>query len=74
MAETVQNVAPHLPEVGFLRLAEVLKLIPVSKTAWFKGVSEGRYPRPVKLGRRAAGYRTQDVRDLIERLSNGGGV
>ncbi|HJA78202.1 MAG TPA: AlpA family phage regulatory protein [Candidatus Desulfovibrio intestinavium] len=74
MSETVQNVAPHLPEVGFVRLAEVLRLIPVSKTAWFKGVSEGRFPRPVKLGRRASGYRVQDVRDLIERLSNGEGV
>lgn len=74
MSETVQNVAPHLPEVGFVRLAEVLRLVPVSKTAWFKGVSEGRFPRPVKLTRRASGYRVQDVRDLIERLSNSEGV
>lgn len=74
MSETVQNVAPALPEVGFLRLSEVLKLIPLSKSAWFRGVSEGRFPQPVKLTQRASGYRVQDIRALLERLGNGEGV
>jgi predicted DNA-binding transcriptional regulator AlpA len=29
---------------GFLRLPEVLKLIPVSKATWWAGVKTGRYP------------------------------
>lgn len=74
MSEAVQNVDPVLPEDGFLRLAEVLRLVPVSKTAWFKGISEGRFPRGVKLTKRAVGYRSADIRALLERLSRGEGV
>lgn len=74
MAEAVQNVDPVLPEDGFLRLAEVLRLVPVSKTAWFKGISEGRFPRGVKLTKRAVGYRSADIRALLDRLSRGEGV
>lgn len=65
---------PPLPEVGFLRLSEVLKLIPLSKSAWFRGVAEGRFPRPVKLTQRASAYRASDIRDLLERLGRGEGV
>ena len=32
-----------IPESGFLRLEQVLKLFPVCKSAWYKGVVEGRY-------------------------------
>lgn len=73
MSESVQNT-PTLPEVGFLRLANVLKLIPVAKTAWYEGVREGRFPAPVKLTRRASGYRVEDIRALIDRLGGGKGA
>jgi predicted DNA-binding transcriptional regulator AlpA len=62
-----------LPETGFLRLSQVLKLVPICKTAWYAGIKEGRYPRPVSLGPRTAGYRAEDIRSLIERLSQGEG-
>lgn len=74
MSETVQNVAPALPEVGFMRLSDVLKLIPLSKSSWFRGVSEGRFPQPVKLTKRASAYRASDIRDLIDRLGRGEGA
>lgn len=73
MSESVQNT-PTLPEVGFLRLADVLKLIPVAKTAWYEGVREGRFPAPVKLTRRASAYRVEDIRALIDRLGSGKGA
>ena len=75
MSESVQNNAPvSLPEVGFLRLSDVLKIIPVAKTAWYQGVKEGRFPAPVKLTKRASGYRVGDIRALIDRLDAGEGV
>ena len=63
-----------LPEEGFLRLSEVLKLIPLSKSAWFRGVSEGRFPQPVKLTQRASAYRVADIRARLDRLGRGEGV
>ena len=73
MPETVKS-APTLPEVGYLRLADVLKFIPIAKTAWYAGVKEGRFPAPVKLTRRASGYRVGDIRALLARIDAGEGV
>ena len=64
--------APTLPETGFLRLADVLKFVPVCKTAWYAGVKSGKFPKPIALGARARGYRVADIRGLIERLNAGG--
>lgn len=75
MSTIPQNSAPaSLPEVGFLRLSDVLKIIPVAKTAWYQGVKEGRFPAPVKLTKRASGYRVGDIRALIARLDAGEGA
>ena len=48
-------------DVGYLRLPAVLRLIPVSKSTWFRGVQSGKYPRPVKIGMRASGWRIADI-------------
>lgn len=55
-----------LPATGFLRLPEVLKLYPVSRSTWWAGVRAGRYPQPVKIGERCTAWRAEDIRALIE--------
>lgn len=55
-----------LPDTGFLRLPEVLRYYPVSKSTWWAGVRNGRYPKPVKLGERCTAWRAEDIRDLIQ--------
>lgn len=59
------NNNPMLPETGFLRLSGVLALIPVSKSTWWAGVKSGRFPKPVKLGKRITAWRAEDIRALI---------
>ncbi|PJB73046.1 MAG: transcriptional regulator [Alphaproteobacteria bacterium CG_4_9_14_3_um_filter_47_13] len=54
-----------LPETGFMRLPEILKIFPVSKSTWWAGVKEGRYPKPVKLGPKITAWRVEDIRELI---------
>lgn len=59
----------HFPETGFVRLKQILGPqgpIPVSKSTWWAGVKSGRYPKPVKLGRRITAWRAEDIRKLIE--------
>ena len=34
-----------------LRLSQVLKIVPISKSAW-QGCKDGRYPKPIKQGPR----------------------
>ena len=58
-----------LPSTGFLRLRQILAPagpIPVSKTTWWQGVKDGRFPKPTKLGERITVWRVEDIRALIE--------
>ena len=60
----------QLPETGFLRLPQIIAPhgpIPVSKSTWWAGVKDGRYPKPVKLSRRITAWRVEDIRAFIER-------
>ena len=65
---------PVLPATGFLRLNQVLKFVPIGKTAWYNGVKEGRFPKPIQLSARTAVYRAQDIAALIDKISQGQGA
>jgi prophage regulatory protein len=54
-----------LPDVGYVRLPTVLRVIPIGKTSWWEGVRKGRYPKPVKLGPNTTAWRVEDIRALI---------
>jgi predicted DNA-binding transcriptional regulator AlpA len=56
----------QLPETGFIRLPQVLELIPVSRSSWWAGIRTGRYPSPVKLSPRCTAWRVEDIRAWIE--------
>ncbi|MBN9534359.1 MAG: AlpA family phage regulatory protein [Alphaproteobacteria bacterium] len=61
---------PAFPETGFVRLSLILAPngpIPVSKSTWWAGIKDGRFPKPVKLGPRITAWRVEDIRALIER-------
>jgi len=55
---------------GFLRLHQILTIIPVSKSTWWAGVKTGRFPRPVKLGPRTTAWTMEDIAELAKRLSH----
>ena len=57
------------PKPGFLRLKQILAPngpIPVSKSTWWAGVKDGRFPKPMKLGARVTVWRIEDINGLIE--------
>lgn len=58
------------PKAGFMRLPEVLALYPVSKSNWWKGVQEGRYPAPVRLSARTTAWRVEDIQNLIDDVAS----
>ena len=57
---------------SLLRLPQVLKIVPISKSAWWKGCSTGRYPKPLKLGPRTTVWRAEDIRAFIENVGKEG--
>jgi prophage regulatory protein len=59
-----------LTRSGLVRLQSILAPdgpIPVSRSTWWAGIQQGRYPRPVKLGPRITAWRVEDIKALIER-------
>lgn len=60
-----------LPKEGFVKLKLVLQLVPVSRSAWYEGQKSGIFPSSVKIGKRSSAYSVDDIRTLIEKISNG---
>lgn len=40
-------------------------LVPISASAWWQGVKEGRYPKPIKLSEGVTVWRASDIRRLL---------
>jgi prophage regulatory protein len=52
-----------LPQTGFVRLSSIIGPngpIPVSKSSWWQGIKDGRFPKPVKLGAKTTAWRVED--------------
>jgi prophage regulatory protein len=72
----MSKASTSLPETGFLRLAQIIgnkktgtpPLIPISRTSFLNGVSDGRFPKPVSLGKRTVAWKIEDIRELIKSL------
>ncbi|KAF0158825.1 MAG: hypothetical protein FD159_912 [Syntrophaceae bacterium] len=58
-------------QIGFLRLPQVLEIIPVSKSKWWAGVKKLEYPASVKLGPRTTAWKRSDILKLADDLSKG---
>lgn len=69
ISDKVEDLAAY----RFLRLKHILHPvgpIPISKSSWWKGVAEGRYPQPVKLGPRTTVWRAEEIRAFIAAQSS----
>ena len=60
----------NLDNAALLRLPQVLNLIPVSRSAWWAGCKNGRYPKPVKIGPRTTAWKAEDIKALLRKLSS----
>ena len=66
-------MANILPQAGFLRLPQIIgdpakgiaPLFPVSRSTWWNGVKDGKFPQPVKLSRRCVAWRVEDIERLL---------
>lgn len=61
----MQKDLATLPQVGFVRLPQILKVFPVSASTWWAGVKSGRFPPAVKLTPNTTAWRAEDIHELI---------
>ena len=59
----------YIPPTGFLRLSQILLIVPVSRSSWWRGVKSGRYPKPIKLGERITAWSVKDITSMVESLN-----
>ncbi|MDX8377351.1 MAG: AlpA family phage regulatory protein [Mariprofundales bacterium] len=55
----------------FASLIRVLDTFPVSKSSWYRGIKEGRYPQPIKISKRSSAWRIDDLKELAQLLEQG---
>lgn len=65
-------------QTGLMRIKTILgepnatppttPLICVSKSTWWKGVADGRYPQPVKISARCTAWKAAEIFAYIENL------
>ena len=56
---------PRRPRPG------VCGIFPVSSATWWRGIVQGRYPRPHRLAARSIGWKVEDIRRLLEQPVGG---
>lgn len=58
---------------GLLKLSQIIgdakkgisPIIPVSRSTWYKGISEGRFPKGVRVAKRLILWRAKDIDNII---------
>lgn len=67
--------ANAFPTTGLVRLSQILAPhgpIPVSRSLWFQGVADGRFPKSArKISPRITCWRAEDIRALFDVLDQG---
>ena len=58
------------PKTEVIRRDEVLKLVPISVSGLYQKISDGQFPKPIKLGLRAVGWKKSEVLQYLEDLNS----
>jgi len=59
-----------LPEVGMIRVADVLRYVMVSRATWLQWVKDGIAPQPIKVGS-CTFWSARDIREFIKSMEEG---
>ena len=59
-----------LREQKFLRLPQILQLIPIGKSTLWEKVKKGEFPKQIKLGPKISVWNASDVQAYIENHCN----
>lgn len=59
----------RIPETGYVRLPQILAVIPISRSTWWHWVKVGKAPAGKKLGPRITAWKATDIHALIEQVA-----
>jgi prophage regulatory protein len=47
----MSQLSPQIPPITLMRIPQILKVMPVSKSKFWLMVQKGEFPKPIKIGR-----------------------
>ena len=53
----------QFPKEGLVAIPPILEFLNIGKTCWWQGVKDGRFPKPIKLGK-SSRWRAAQIRAL----------
>jgi prophage regulatory protein len=65
------NLKGSTMATGVLRRPDVEALTGLSRSTIYKFMKDGTFPKAVKIGPRAVGWRQTDIEDWLSNLTNG---
>lgn len=69
MHNTVLN---NLSQSAYIRLPEILNLLPIGRSTWWLWVATGKAPKGIKLGAKTTAWKLADIQKLLDDLSKEG--
>lgn len=71
---TVAAGATHLPTPRYLRINQIVGPdgpLPISRSGFWAGVKQGKFPKPRKISPRVTVWRTDDILALLAKIERG---
>lgn len=59
----------NLNDIRYLRIQDVLRIIPIGKSTFYKRVKSGEYPKPYKIAERTVAWKYTDIEKLSKEIS-----
>uniref|UniRef100_UPI0018EFFFAF AlpA family phage regulatory protein n=1 Tax=Calothrix sp. FACHB-1219 TaxID=2692778 RepID=UPI0018EFFFAF len=60
--QKLEALRKDMPQVGYIRQAGLLAILPFSSATLWRWVQKGDFPKPTKLGPRVTAWRIDEVR------------
>jgi len=71
MSDKEQNLVNKSSKAGperLYRVKTVLSLIPISRSSWFDGIKQGKYPKGHLLSERTRVWKESEIQAIIDNL------
>lgn len=65
---TSQDPDPSVAGIRLLRLRDVLKVIPISRSSWYAGITAGRFPKGYEMGPRVKVWPSDEIEAIVRAI------